>query len=302
MGTPLAGRATLLVCSCDAYADLWTPFFTLLKKYWTPLDIPVLLNTESRDFSLPGLDITCVHTPGDAPYGARLLHALQAVKTDYTIILLDDFFLRRPVDWQRMAALVAAMDADPDIVYFNCDCTQAQADCELGRYPGFRRLPPGNLYTLNLQGAIWRTDKLRSYWQPEVSPWEWEEYCNLRTLLHPQDKFYCVTAPQHAFFDYAYNPDGMGVFHGKWVESDVVPLFEKEGIAVDFTPRGFYTPAESAGAPEPFAKKIKRYRRLMQLLTPRELALYLLFGRKRQARGLTAALQRWVVKRLQRKK
>ena len=30
-------RVTLLVNSCDAYADLWQPFFTLLKRYFVPL-------------------------------------------------------------------------------------------------------------------------------------------------------------------------------------------------------------------------------------------------------------------------
>ena len=31
----------------------------------------------------------------------------------------------------------------------------------------------------------------------------------------------------------------MGICHGKWVEADVVPLFAKEGIQVDFAKRGF---------------------------------------------------------------
>lgn len=31
--TSWQNRVTLLVNSCDAYADLWQPFFTLLKRY-----------------------------------------------------------------------------------------------------------------------------------------------------------------------------------------------------------------------------------------------------------------------------
>ena len=48
---------TMLVNSCDAYEDLWQPFFTLLKRYFAPLDMRILLNTESKDFRFEGLNI-----------------------------------------------------------------------------------------------------------------------------------------------------------------------------------------------------------------------------------------------------
>ena len=39
----------------------------------------------------------------------------------------------------------------------------------------------------------------------------------------------------------------MGVFRGKWVMDDVQPLFEKEGIIVDFSKRGIYIKEELEG-------------------------------------------------------
>ena len=60
------------------------------------------------------------------------------------------------------------------------------------------------------------------------------------TAAHPRDKFYCVTREDARFLDYGYHGgQWMGICHGQWVESDVVPLFEKEGIEVDFSKRGF---------------------------------------------------------------
>ena len=47
--TSWQNRVTLLVNSCDAYADLWQPFFTLLKRYFVPLPAEILLNTETKD-------------------------------------------------------------------------------------------------------------------------------------------------------------------------------------------------------------------------------------------------------------
>lgn len=48
------------------------------------------------------------------------------------------------------------------------------------------------------------------------------------TAAHPRDKFYCVTREDARFLDYGYHGgQWMGICHGQWVESDVVPLFEK---------------------------------------------------------------------------
>ena len=60
--TSWQNRVTLLVNSCDAYADLWQPFFTLLKRYFVPLPAEILLNTETKDFAFDGLNLRCVHS------------------------------------------------------------------------------------------------------------------------------------------------------------------------------------------------------------------------------------------------
>ena len=81
-------RVTLLVNSCDAYADLWQPFFTLLTRYFVPLPDEILLNTETKEFHLDGVKLRCVHS--NAPtYGERMTEALKQVKTEYTLLLLD---------------------------------------------------------------------------------------------------------------------------------------------------------------------------------------------------------------------
>ena len=100
--TSWQNRVTLLVNSCDAYADLWQPFFTLLKRYFVPLPAEILLNTETKDFTFDGLNLRCVHSTAPT-YGERMTDALREVKTEYTLLLLDDFFLRRPVDIARLS-------------------------------------------------------------------------------------------------------------------------------------------------------------------------------------------------------
>ena len=273
-------KMTLLVNTCDGYADLWVPFFTLLKRYFAPLDMSILLNTESKDFAFEGLPVEVVHSSGKT-YGERMRDALRHVDTEYVLLMLDDFFLRCPVDMDQLANIVSWMDADKDIVYFNTDIAKPVRDWEVNRYPGYRRLPAGTRYTLNLQAAVWRTARLNFYWQYDVSPWDWEERCNVLTAKYKQDKFYSALNVEARFMDYGHRPgQWMGICHGKWVENDVVPLFEKEGIQVDFTKRGFIDPSKRPPSLNEEVDRATRYKRVKDCLGRQYLLPYFIFCRR----------------------
>ena len=234
-------KYTIIVNSCDDYEDLWFPFFKLFKKYWDPENVKILLNTESKNYSFEGLDITCVHAKRkNETYAQRFLNVLKYVETPYVLIMLDDFFIREKVDQDQICNIIEWMENDKTIAYFNCDSTPLYKKCEESQYKGFIMIPKGNEYTLNLQVAIWRKDLLKSFWKNKASPWEWELYVNLIAASSEKYHFYCSSKEGNGFIDYGYNPQGMGVFRGKWVKNDVVPLFEKEKINVDFSKRGFF--------------------------------------------------------------
>ena len=245
----LKEKLTILVCSCDKYEDLWNPFFTLLKKYCSLHNVRILLNTESLCFSFDNLHVECIHSPGEKRYGQRMLNALAQVKTEYMLLLMDDFFLREPVDLNMIDQIIEWMESDRKIACFNFEATKAYSDWECDVYPGFRRLPPGNKFTLNMQAAIWRTSCLQKYWRPDVSPWEWEAYCNVLTIKHPGDKFYCAKDRSDRYINYGHYQIGdlWGVVKGKWIIEDVQPLFEREGIEIDFSKRGNYIESQSQG-------------------------------------------------------
>lgn len=271
---------TILVCSCDAYEDLWMPFFTLLKRYWSPLDIDIILNTESKSFSMDGLDIQCVHSPNEKRYGQRMLNALEHIKTEYVLLLLDDFFLRKPVCEEKIKQIISWLKADENIVYFNCDILEAYVDYEVNKYPGFKRLPPASYYMLNMQPAIWRTDILKGFWRPDASPWEWETMYNLLALDHPQYKYYSAISTENVFLDYGYYKigDWFGVCRGKWVIEDVKPLFEKENIDIDFSIRGIYNRGEPlARTPRTLSNTLKKCKLFCKVRPVYELPLYIWF-------------------------
>lgn len=272
-------KLTVLVNSCDSYADLWEPFFTLLHRYWPEVTCEIVLNTESRDFFFKGLNLRIAHC-NSKDYGTRMLYALSTVRTEYTLLLLDDFFLREPVRQNCFEQIIQWMDADKNIGYFNTDVTEAIFDYEVGKYPGYRRLPRGNRYTLNMQAAIWRTKVLKRYWRKGISPWDWEERCNVRTGNELKYKFYCALTPRDAFMEYGHKKGGWGVYHGKWYEEDVVPLFEKEKIEVDFSLRGFLREEDKKAYLESDVDRKSRYKRIYHCLGLGYLLPYFTFCRR----------------------
>ena len=52
---------TIIVCSCDAYEDLWYPYFEIFKNQWPDCKYPIILNTESKTYSHDGLNIKCLN-------------------------------------------------------------------------------------------------------------------------------------------------------------------------------------------------------------------------------------------------
>ena len=41
-------RCALLLCTCDAYEDLWDPFFQLVNIYWKDIPYNIYINTENK--------------------------------------------------------------------------------------------------------------------------------------------------------------------------------------------------------------------------------------------------------------
>ena len=239
----LSNDVTILVNSCDAYADCWEPFFKLWKAYWPDSSCKLILNTESKAFQMDGLDITCLqlYKPGEKiPYGERMIAHLQHIQTPYVLTMMDDFFLRAPVDMTKVAQCLSWLKSDPLAAQFYF--TQCVDDWNIPAksYPGFIQKDHICPYKCNMMPGIWKKEVLEQYWVPEASPWEWEYYCTFRTFLTPH-KFYALSQQTPLFMDIG-NRRGKpwGVVRGKWVLEDVQPLFQAHNIEVDYAHMGIY--------------------------------------------------------------
>lgn len=230
---------TVLVCSCDAYEDLWTPFFTLLSIQWKDRTFPVALNTESKSYESEAIPVRAVNQKDPAaviPWGQRMIECLEQIETEYTLLMLDDFFLCRPVDNKKIEDCLLRMKNDGNIATF-CFYAIPDKKNERSSFDGFVKRPKKGEYKYSCQAGLWRTKQLASFIRQHESPWVWEVVGNRRSFRDDFD-FYCANNTNSLALDYYGDGQWSGVMRGKWYLPYVEPLFEKYRIAVDFSTRG----------------------------------------------------------------
>lgn len=147
---------TVLVCSCDSYDDTWAPFFKFFHMYWPDCDYPVVLNTESKCYRSDEMDVICYQfydNNRQIPYGERLLEYLKKIDTPYILILMDDFFIRKKVDAEKIEFCLNELQKHEDIAVFSFDSVKDEMNIDDGVYEDFLLRPRCGEYKVNFQGG-----------------------------------------------------------------------------------------------------------------------------------------------------
>lgn len=235
-------NCTILLCSCDSYEDTWEPFFKLLKKYWANCPFEILLNTETKSYTYEGLNIRCLQKfiNKNVPYGERMIAHLEEIHTPYTLVLMDDFFIRKPVDEEAIRQVIKWLDNDPRAVVFSFQAIKDELNKPSEKYEGYNLRPIYGEYKFNFQAAVWKTGYLLKNWKKHETPWEWETVANFRSFTKKYD-FYAIQNDNNSPIDYGFRNSGMGIFRGKWVLDTVNNLFRENDINIDYSVRGIYS-------------------------------------------------------------
>lgn len=100
----MSASTALLVVSCDAYQDLWGPFFTLLFRYWP--DCPYRVFLGSNDAIYPDRRVAPLAIGEDRNWSSNLLKMLELIPSDGVLLLQEDFLIDRPVQTERITQLI----------------------------------------------------------------------------------------------------------------------------------------------------------------------------------------------------
>lgn len=231
---------TMVVSTCDKYDDTWEAFFKCVKKNWPKFDMPIILNTESKEYKLDGLDIRSykMFKNQNVPWGKRLKEHLKKVDTEFVFFMLDDYFLVEKVDTKMIEQCIKWMKKDDNIAVFSFHRVDDPNNIPSEKYKNFDLRPLKGDYRLNCQAAVWRKDILIECIKDEYSPWDFEIYGSVRSRKF-KNEFYAIREGIKEPLNYCMHHLGTGICRGKWVKSVVVPLFKELGIKMDFSKRGF---------------------------------------------------------------
>jgi hypothetical protein len=248
---------TVVVNTCDLFEDCWPAFFTLYAKYGAALEAPIVLNTEKKTYHHSGLTIRSAQVARGVDrrltWSECLAACLDSIQSPFVLYLQEDFFIESAVDVKTLNALVTELrEGRADVIrIMECGGSGPWHSTE---NPLLWRVDQRAQYRIALQAALWRKDTLRAQLRAHESPWQLEVYGSARARRNTKERVFCLNRDRfHGPGKEVIPYTPTGVVKGKW-EKFVPALFEREGIAMDFSKRGFFVPGAAAKR-APFVKR-----------------------------------------------
>lgn len=214
---------TVLVATCDAYADVVASFCALKKKYWPDCPFETVLVTETDPGRpLPAID-RIVACGAGGNWCSRLARALDAIRTPYVLMLCEDYYLEAPVATERiLARLKQARTYDAvNLRLIPNPVTRVPYREDLREYP------KNTAYCIATQAGIWERTFLRRLVEGKASIWEFERYGSFDLKDEPRP---ILGTPTREF------PFVDAVHKGCW-EPQGVRVLRENGLPTDFSAR-----------------------------------------------------------------
>ncbi len=219
----IKNNTTLVVSSCDKYADAWYPYFALIKKYWKGCPQKIALITETKSFSCEGLDIKVYNNQREnETWSERLYNCLKDIDTDYIIFSLEDFFLLGAVDDEAIERCYQWMEEDQNIAVCRLCSSNDKKLLKTDKYGDFRIADASVGYRLDTQVALWRKQSLMDFIDIKEDPWQFEikgteraKSSNKTFLWHYRESLDTIenrVFPYQIFQQYGY-----GIAWGCWL-------------------------------------------------------------------------------------
>ncbi|MBI5387432.1 MAG: hypothetical protein HZA90_22460 [Verrucomicrobia bacterium] len=175
----------ILVVSCDAYQDLWHPFFECLFKYWPDCPFPVHLGSNHQSY--PDARVLGLRIGPDVDYSSNLERMLRRLNHEWVILWIEDRLLSGTVDTSRLMETVSqAQTQGAGYLKLLSEYPVAYSD-ENASLIG--ELPKGIRYRVSITVGLWRKHILLELLRPGETAWELERKGSLRSN-HMDAKFF----------------------------------------------------------------------------------------------------------------
>lgn len=214
----------IFVASCDKNTDLFEPFHHCLEKYWAKHPKVVYCTESVRN---PYYKTICHDYPLEQ-WTRRIRESLAEIKDDLVLFMVDDIFIRHPVDTKRIKYIEGLFGGNLALVNLEKEWDDNE-DVGLDR---LKRRPQGKMFRISLMCGVWDRLKLIDILEGDHDPWFVEN-------SQPCKGYEYYINSGDYIIDWGYKTFiPFGVFQGKW-EHEAEAFFKQEGIEIDYEKRGF---------------------------------------------------------------
>ena len=216
----------IVVMSCDKNEDLWLPFHLCMEKYWKNHP-EIIYYTETK--TNPYYKTINKNVPL-SNFTGRIIETIKDIENKHILLLVDDIFIRDYVDNNFIRHLCSYVTGN--VASLNFEKSFDQLDRTIMNDILIRN--SNGKYKLSLMCQLWRKKALLRLCKKPRDPWRFEK--DNDTL----DYSYLITRNGNFIKWGRENGDWkFGIVQGKWAR-ECKDFFDKEGIIIDYSIRGFY--------------------------------------------------------------
>jgi hypothetical protein len=186
----------VIVLTSDQYLWALRGFSLLFNRYWGEHQPVQVFGFRAPDFELPSNFSFRSIAPINYPkrrWSEGLFRALSILGSRYALLMLEDYWLRAPVDIDVIDASYVAIETRSDILRVDLSAdrvSKAHQNYAAGRRSDsskFKIIRSSNKapYLMSFQAAIWDVSLLQQALRPEESPWEAEVNGSKRLYAKP---------------------------------------------------------------------------------------------------------------------
>ena len=214
---------TFVISSCDAYKDLWTPYFNLKTRFWPDCPFRTVLISESIKTEIK--DVETFNTGQHLSWSAMLRKTIEAVKTPFVLLSMEDFFFQSKVDSAKVENLLDYVIGE-DISMLRL-IPRPGPNMDLQQDANLGKISMNANYRVSGQASFWKSEVLLDLLDDSESLWEFEINATKRSQKY--DGFVSVIKP---IFTYKHHV----IERGKWFPWSALK-FKRMNIGVDLKSR-----------------------------------------------------------------
>lgn len=210
----------ITVLSCSKNEDTFLPFCHFMERYY-PNHPKIIYFTDG--IINPFYTTIPIQTELEK-WTKGFREFLNCIDDEYILLMIDDCFIRQPVDTNRIEEALEIIKSEPNVACMNFEKAWDEQD-KPTKYAGWKVREHGRDYEVSLMCGIWNIEKLLKVLDRDCSPWEIE-------LKQDGKGFdYYINAGDY-IIDWGYKTFcEVGKVKGRWTR-EAIEFLGKEGFDV----------------------------------------------------------------------